>query len=118
MRKNPFEKFADKILHRDKKGQDLKKYNIDLGGVLGKGIDNKELQHNENRKLIGTTKTCLMNKLHFWLNKESGDHSARVAYLEREIKIANTLCEHINQNKYTQDDIIKLRSILSKHGCL
>ena len=48
MQKNLFEKFADKMLHRDKKGQDLKKYNIDLSGVLGKGIDNKELQHNEN----------------------------------------------------------------------
>ena len=43
MSKNPFEKFADKMLHRDKKGQDLKKYAIDLSGVLGKGIDNKEL---------------------------------------------------------------------------
>jgi len=118
MRKNPFEKFADKILHRDKKGQDLKKYNIDLGGVLGEGIDNKELQHNENRKLVGLVKTCLSNKIHFWLNKESGDHSARIAYLEREIKTANVICEHINQNKYTQDDITKLRNILQKHNCL
>ena len=118
MQKNLFEKFADKMLHRDKKGQDLKKYNIDLSGVLGKGIDNKELQHNENRKLVGTTRTCLMNKLHFWINKKTGDHSSRIAYIERDIKIAVNICEAINQNKYTKDDITKLRNILIKHDCL
>lgn len=118
MFKNPFEKFADKMLHRDKKGQDLKKYSIDLSGVLGEGIDNKELQHNENRKLVGITKTCLMNKLHFWINKTNGDHSSRIAYLERDIRQAATICEQINQNKYTQDDITKLRNILQKHNCL
>jgi hypothetical protein len=117
MFKNPFEKFADKMLRQDKKGQDLKKYNIDLSGVLGEGIDNKELQHNENKKLIGTTKTCLMNKLHFWINKP-GDHSARINYIKRDIKIAVNICEHINKNSYTQDDIVLLKSILSKHGCL
>lgn len=118
MPKNPFEKFADKLLHRDKKGQDLKKYNIDLSGVLGGGIDKKELEHNENRKLVGTTKTCLMNKLHFWINKTTGDHSARIAYLERDIKQAVNICESINQNKYTKDDITRLKSILLKHGCI
>jgi hypothetical protein len=117
MPKNPFEKFADKLLHRDKKGQDLKKYNIDLSGVLGQGIDNKELEHNENKKLVGTTKICLMNKLHFWINKP-GDHSARVAYIERDIKQAVNICELINQNKYTKDDITRLKSILFKHGCV
>jgi hypothetical protein len=117
MPKNPFEKFADKLLHRDKKGQDLKKYNIDLSGVLGQGIDNKELEHNENKKLVGTTKTCLMNKLHFWINKP-GDHSARIAYIERDIKQAVNICELINQNKYTKDDITRLKSILFKHGCV
>ena len=105
MQKNLFEKFADKMLHRDKKGQDLKKYNIDLSGVLGKGIDNEELQHNENRKLVGTTRTCLMNKLHFWINKKTGDHSSRIAYIERDIKIAVNICEAINQNKYTKNNI-------------
>ena len=118
MSKNPFEKFADKMLHRDKKGQDLKKYSIDLSGVLGEGINNEELQHNENRKLVGTTKTCLMNKLHFWINKVNGDHSARIAYIERDIKQAVNLCELINQNKYTKDDITKLRNILKKHDCI
>jgi hypothetical protein len=117
MSKNPFEKFTDKLLHRDKKGQDLKKYNIDLSGVLGEGIDNKELQHNENKKLIGTTKTCLMNKLHFWINKP-GDHTARIAYIERDIKKAVNICDHINKNSYTKDDIDTLKSILYKHGCL
>jgi len=117
MPKNPFEKFADKLLHRDKKGQDLKKYNIDLSGVLGEGIDNKELQHNENKKLIGTTKTCLMNKLHFWINKP-GDHTARITYIERDIKKAVNICDHINKNTYTKDDIDALKSILYKHGCL
>ena len=47
MFKNPFEKFADKLLGQDKRGQELKKYNIDLSGVLGEGIDQEELQHNE-----------------------------------------------------------------------
>lgn len=117
MPKNPFEKFADKLLHRDKKGQDLKKYNIDLSDVLGKGIDNKELEHNENRKLVGTTKTCLMNKLHFWINKP-GDHESRITYIERDIKQAVNICEAINQNKYTKDDITRLKSILIKHGCV
>lgn len=117
MFKNPFEKYADKLLHRDKKGQDLKKYSIDLSGVLGEGIDQKELQHNENRKLVGITKTCLMNKLHFWINK-TGDNSSRIAYIERDIKKAVNICEHINNNTYTQDDIIVLKSILSKHSCL
>jgi len=118
MPKNPFEKLADKLLHKDKKGQDLKKYNIDLSGVLGKGVDNEELQHNENRKLIGLTKTCLMNKIHSWINKKSGDNSARIAYIEKDIKQAATICEHINQKKYTQEDINKLKFILAKHSCL
>jgi len=106
------------MLRRDKKGQDLKKYAIDLNSVLGKGIDNKELQHNENRKLIGITKTCLMNKLHFWINKTTGDHSSRISYLEHDIKQATGICNLINQDKYTKDDITKLRNILQKHNCL
>ena len=116
--RNPFEKFADKMLHRDKKGQDLKKYSIDLSGVLGGGVDNKELQHNENRKLVGVTRTCLMNKLHFWINKKTGDHSSRISYLEHDIKQAAYICDQINQDKYTKDDITKLRNILQKHNCL
>jgi hypothetical protein len=117
MFKNPFDKFADKMLRQDKKGQDLKKYNIDLSGVLGGGIDNKELQHNENKKLIGTTKTCLMNKLHFWINKP-GDHTSRITYIERDIKKAVNICDHINKNSYTKEDIDVLKSILYKHNCL
>jgi hypothetical protein len=117
MFKNPFDKFADKILQRDKKGQDLKKYNIDLSGVLGEGIDQKELQHNENKKLIGITKTCLMNKLHFWINKP-GDHTARIAYIERDIKKAVYICDCITRNSYIKDDIDVLKSILYKHNCI
>lgn len=117
MSKNPFEKIADKLLYRDKKGQELKKYSIDLSAVLGEGIDQEEMQHNENRKLVGLTKTCLMNKLHFWINK-SGDNSSRIAYIERDIKQAATICERITQKSYTLDDIVKLKAILSKHSCL
>ena len=117
MFKNPFEKFADKLLGQDKKGQELKKYNIDLSSVLGEGIDQKELQHNENRKLIGLTKTCLMNKLHFWVRKP-GDHTSRIAYIERDIKIAATICDRITKNAYSKEDITALKSILSKHGCV
>jgi hypothetical protein len=117
MFKKPFEKLADKLLGQDKKGQELKKYNIDLSSVLGEGIDQKELQHNENRKLVGLTKTCLMNKLHFWMRKP-GDHSSRINYLERDIKIAATICERINKNTYSNEDITALKSILSKHSCI
>ena len=117
MFKNPFEKFADKLLGQDKKGQELKKYNIDLSSVLGEGIDQEELQHNENRKLVGLTKTCLMNKLHFWMRKP-GEHTSRIAYIERDIKIAVTICDRINKNTYSKDDVTSLKSILSKHSCI
>jgi len=115
--KNPFERFADKMLKQDKKGQDLKKYSIDLSSVLGEDINQEELQHNENRKLVGLTKTCLMNKLHFWMRKP-GDHSSRIAYLERDIKQAATICDRINKNAYSKEDITALKSILSKHSCV
>jgi len=118
MFKNPFEKFADKLLGQDKKGQELKKYNIDLSSVLGEDIaDQEELQHNENRKLVGLTKTCLMNHLHFWMRKP-GDHSSRIAYIERDIKQAATICDHINKKAYSKEEITLLKSILSKHGCV
>ena len=64
------------------------------------------------------TRTCLMNKLHFWINKKTGDHSSRISYLERDIKQAAYICDQINQDKYTKDDITKLRNILQKHNCL
>jgi uncharacterized membrane protein YgaE (UPF0421/DUF939 family) len=118
MSKNPFEKFADKLLKQDKKGQDLKKYSIDLSGVLGGGIDNKELQYNEHRKLTATAKICLSNHHHFWLAKKTGDHSARLSMIERDIKIASNIIDRINKKSYTEDDITKLKSILSKHGCI
>jgi hypothetical protein len=117
MFKNPFEKFADKLLGQDKKGQELKKYNIDLSSVLGEDINQEELQHNENRKLVGLTKTCLMNKLHFWMRKP-GDHASRIAYIERDIKQAATICDRINKNTYSKDDVTSLKSILSKHSCI
>ena len=116
--KNPFKNFTDKLLHKDKKLQDLKKYNIDLSNVLGEGIDNKELQHNENRKLVGLTKTCLMSKLHFWINKTTGDHSSRITYMERDIKIASNICDRINKKTYMKSDIDTLKSILRKHTCI
>jgi len=116
MRKNPFEKLADKLLHRDKKNQDLKKFIIDLSDVLGEDINQQELQHNENRKLIGLAKTCLSGRLHFWLNKK-GDNSSRINYIERDIKIAANICDRINKNNYTKEDVEKLKVILGKHGC-
>ena len=117
MKKNPFEKFADKLLNTKDKGEALKKYNIDLNGVLGGGIDNEEIQHNENRKLVGLTKTCLLNQLHFWINK-SGDHSSRIAYMERDIKTASNICDRINKKTYMKSDIDMLKSILHKHSCI
>lgn len=116
--KNPFEKFADKLLKQDKKGQDLKKYNIDLSGILGEGIDNDELKYNEHRKLIATAKVCLNSELHFWIAKKTGDHSARINDLQRDIKISANICDRINKKTYTDSDIKQLRTILSKRGCI
>ena len=118
MSKNPFEKLADKLLHRDKKGNDLKKYNIDLNGVFGGGINNKEIEYDSYRKLIGTAKTCLSNQLHFWLAKKNNNHNSRIQAIERDIRTSAAISDRINKKTYTPDDITKLRSILSKHGCI
>lgn len=118
MPKNPFEKLADKLLHRDKKGNELKKYNIDLNGVFGGGINNKEIEYDSYRKLVGVAKTCLSGQLHFWLAKKSGDHDSRIKAIERDIKISATICNHINKKSYTPEDIKVLKDILSKYGCL
>jgi hypothetical protein len=118
MPKNPFEKLADKLLHRDKKGNDLKKYNIDLSGVLGKDINHDEIQYNEYRRLVGTAKICLNNQLHFWVSKKTGDHSNVISSIEHNIKKASTICERINNKTYTLEDIEKLRSILRIYGCI
>ena len=118
MSKNPFEKLADKLLNRDKKGQDLRKYNINLNGILGNDIDYDELQYNEHRKLVGTAKVCLNNQLHFWMSKSSDNFKSRVIDLERDIKIAATITERITKKLHTKEDIDRLKSILSKHGCI
>jgi hypothetical protein len=118
MSKNPFEKLADKLLHRDKKGNDLKKYNIDLNGVFGGGVNNKEIEYDSYRKLIGTAKTCLSGQLHFWLAKKQGDHSSRIKAIERDFKISAAISERINKKTYTPEDIKVLKDILSKYGCL
>ena len=109
---------ADKLLYRDKKGNDLKKYNIDLSGVLGEGIDQDELQHNEYRKLIGIAKVCLSNQLHFWVGKTGNTFKSRIEDLERDIKVAATISDHINKKTHTKNDIDRLKAILSKHGCI
>ena len=43
MARNPYDKLADKLLQQSNKGNSLKKFNIDLNGVLGGGIDNKKI---------------------------------------------------------------------------
>ena len=78
---------------------------------------NGSYEENENRKLIGLTKTCLMNKLHFWVNKP-GDHESRITYIERDIKKAVNICDRIEKKLYIKADIDTLKSILSKHNCL
>jgi hypothetical protein len=118
MPKNPFEKLADKLLHRKDKGDSLKKYNIDLSGVLGEGINQEEIQYNEYRKLVGIAKTCLSNQLHFWLAKKNGDYSNMINSIERNIKISANICGRINNKTYTNEDINKLRSILRIYGCI
>ena len=118
MFKNPFEKFADKLLGQDKKGQELKKYNIDLSGVLGDDVNNKEIEYDSYRKLIGTAKTCLSGQLHFWLAKQNGDHLSRIKAIERDFKISATISDRINKKTYTPEDIKVLKDILSKYGCL
>ena len=117
MKKNPFEKFADKILKQKDKGDALKKYSIDLSGVLGGDINQKEIQYNEYRKLTAKAKICLSNHLHFWLSKKSGDHSARISMIERDIKVSATIIECINNKTYTNEDITKLRTMLDKYSC-
>ena len=117
MQKNPFEKFADKLLNRDKKGQDLKKYNINLNGILGNDINYDELQYNEHRKLIGIAKTCLSSQLHFWMSK-NGNFQSRIDDLQRDIRQSANICDRITKKQHTVDDITKLRTILTKHGCI
>jgi len=117
MQKNPFEKLADKLLNRDKKGQDLKKYNINLNGILGDDIDYDELQYNEHRKLIGIVRTCLSSQLHFWIAK-NGDFKSRIDDLQRDIKQSANICDRITKKLHTSDDITKLRNILTKHSCI
>jgi hypothetical protein len=118
MSKNPFEKLADKLLHRDKKGNDLKKYNIDLNGVFGGNINNKEIEYNSHRKLIGTAKTCLSSQLHFWLSRKNSNHSPRINAIEHDIKISANISNRITKKTYTPEDIVVLKSILSKYGCI
>jgi len=118
MSKNIFEKLADKLLHRDKKGNDLKKYNIDLNGVFVGGVNNKEIEYDSYRKLIGTAKVCLNNQFHFYFSKKNGDYTSRIKAIERDIKISATISNHINKKTYTPEDIKVLKDILSKYGCL
>ena len=75
---------------------DLKKYNIDLNGVFGGGINNKEIEYDSHKKLVGTAKICLNNQLHFWLSKKNGDHSSMINSIEHNIKKASTICDRIN----------------------
>ena len=117
MPKNPFEKLADKLLHRKDKGDALKKFNIDLSDVLGEEINQEELKYNEHRKLVGTAKTCLSEYLHFWIIKP-GDHSNMVNSIEYNIKKAANICDRINNKTYTEEDISKLKSILRIYGCI
>ena len=117
MSKNPFEKFADKLLNRDKKGQDLRKYNINLNSILGDDVDYDEIQYNEHRKLIGTAKICLNNQLHFWMSK-NGDFRPRIDDLQHDIRQSANICDRITKKQHTADDITKLRTILTKHGCV
>lgn len=112
MPKHILNKLANKLLCQDKKGQELKKYNIELG------VDNQELQHNEHRRLIGLTKTCLSSQLHFWIAKKNGDYTARINAIERDIKTAVNISERINKKTSTPEDIINLRDILNKYGCV
>ena len=117
MPKNPFEKLADKLLHRKDKGEELKKYNIDLNGVFGGGINNDEIQYDGYRRLIGTAKVCLSEKLHFWLSKKNGDYSNHIINIERDVKITANIGKRINEKIYTQEDIKVLKNILSKYNC-
>jgi hypothetical protein len=117
MPKNPFEKLADKLLHRKDKGDSLKKYNIDLNGVFGGGINNDEIQYDNYRRLIGVAKVCLSDKLHFWLSKKNGDYSNQIVNIQRDIKIAANISERISKKTHTPDDIKVLKNILNKYNC-
>lgn len=119
MSKNPFEKLADKLLHRKDKGDSLKKYDIDLNGVFGGGINNKEIEYDSYRKLIGTAKTCLSSQLHFWLNKKNNsEYINYINAIERDIRISASISERITKKTYTQEDIKVLKDILRKYNCI
>jgi hypothetical protein len=78
-----FDRLADKLLKQADKGKDLKKYNIDLSGVLG-DIDNSELYHNECTKTIEKAEKVLNEQLKFWASK-SEPNPSRLSILNREI---------------------------------
>jgi len=117
MARNPYDKLADKLLKQSDKGNSLKKFNIDLSGVLGGGIDNTKIEQQYNQTLLNKTMICLNNHLGFWTSKQYGDHTARIADIKRDIKLAENIIKRFDNKTFNQDDTTKLKDILTKHSC-
>jgi hypothetical protein len=117
MARNPYDKLADKLLKQSDKGNSLKKFSIDLSGVLGDGIDNKKIEQQYNQTLLNKSIICLNNHLEFWTSKQYGDHTARIADIKRDIKLLETIIKQVDNKTFTQADQTKLKDILTKHSC-
>jgi hypothetical protein len=117
MARNPYDKLADKLLQQSNKGNSLKKFNIDLNGVLGGGIDNKKIEQQHNQTLFNKVITCLNNHLEFWTSKQFGDHTSRITDIKRDIKLIENIIKRVDNKTFTQADTTKLKDILTKHSC-
>jgi cystathionine beta-lyase family protein involved in aluminum resistance len=117
MARNPYDKLADKLLQQSNKGNSLKKFNIDLNGVLGGGIDNKKIEQQHNQTLLNKAITCLNNHLEFWTSKQYGDHISRITDIKRDIKLIENIIKQVDNKTFTKADTTKLKDILTKHSC-
>jgi len=107
------EKYTNRFLKKDKNNQQLRKYTIDPSALGFNNIDSKELQHQHYLKLIEQARTCLRNQHHFWMQKNGQDY--RVTIIEKEIKFVIQLSSQIEKKIYPQQQIEKLKEILSKY---
>lgn len=109
-----FDKLADKLLKQADKNKDLKKYNIDLSGLLG-DIDNSELYHTECIKTIDKAEKVLNEQLKFWASKSEPNQS-RLSILNREIKLVASVKDQVLKKQYPHDDLKRIKEILNKYG--
>jgi hypothetical protein len=49
---------------------------------------------------------------------KNGDFRPRIDDLQHDIRQSANICDRITKKQHTADDITKLRTILTKHGCV